>query len=192
MSRPSTSRRQLAASLLALAALVAACGGQTSPTVSAAGASGDAPSGAASGATSGDQLLDVRIGAPYTLVDLPAAQGDAIQAGIEKNLGAYGKAVHVNVKAIQQQGASAAYLMVVAFPRGTLNDDIYSQVITDLSMGAEADFTPKLISNVPVSFGSMNGGSVAVFREGDLVLITLAVKATDLTPIATALVTANG
>ena len=143
-------------------------------------------------APTADPLLGVKIGAPYTLTELPAAKADAIQAGIEKDLGAYGKAVHVGVRSIDQAGQPVAYLMVVAFPRGTLNDNIYGQVITDLSMGAEADFTAKPISNVPVSFGTLNGGSVAVFRTGDVAMIALSPTTTDLTPIVSSLVTANG
>jgi hypothetical protein len=198
MHRSPVSRARLAG-LVAVAALVAACGGNGNPTASAAAAGSGAPaasgapsaSGSAAGATAG-QLLDVTIGAPYSLADLPATQADLIQAGIEKDLGAYGKTVHAAVKEIQQGGTTAAYLMVVAFPQGTLSDNIYQQVITDLSMGAESDFTTKPIGAVPVSFGTLNGGSVAVFRNGDLALITLSPTTTDLTPVVTALVKANG
>ncbi len=195
MHRPPVSRHRLAAGLLALAALVAACGGTANPSASPTAASGGASSGSSGPAASGDaasQLLGVSIGAPYTLADLTATQADTIQTGIEKDLGAYGKAVHVSVKAVSQNGLSPAYLMVVAFPPGTLNDTIYKQVITDLSMGAEADFPPKLIGVVPVAFGSLNGGSVAVFRRGDLVFIALSPTTTDLTPVITALVKVNG
>jgi hypothetical protein len=195
MHRTTVSRHRLAAGLLALAAVVAACGG-TSPSGSAAASAGASPSGAAaSAAPSGSQagqLLGISIAQPYTLADLAASKADAIEAGIEKDLGAYAKEVHVTVKTIQQGGLAAAYLMVVAFPRGTLSDEVYKQVITDLQMGSEADYPSKLVGAVPVSFGSMNGGSVAVFRQGDLVFITLAVQSTDLTPIETALVKANG
>jgi hypothetical protein len=195
MSRPLATRRLLAAALVALAGLVAACG-STSPSSTAAPSASTAPdaSAAASPAASGavDPVLGVTIGAPYTLVDLPASKADALQAGIEKDLGAFSKAVRASVREIQQGGTVAGYLMVVAFPRGTLSDNIYSQVITDLSMGAEQPFTSKLISNVPVQFGSMGGGSVAVLREGDLALITLSPTTADLTPVVTALVKANG
>ncbi len=197
MTRWTANRRHLAAAgLLVLACAVAACGGATSSATPPAGSA--ASSAAASGSTSGagaaiaDPLLGVKIGAPYTLTELPPSKADTIQAGIEKDLGAFGKAVHVGVRSIDQAGKPVAYLMVVAFPRGTLNDNIYGQVITDLSMGAEADFTPKLISNVPVSFGTLSGGSVAVFRTGDLVMVTLSPTPTDLTPVVSALVSANG
>ena len=194
MTRWTANRRNLAAAgLLVLAGAVAACGGastSSAPTASPAAASSGAAPGA--GDATADPLLGVKIGAPYTLTDLPASKADAIQAGIEKDLGAYGKAVHVGVQSIDQAGKPVAYLMVVAFPRGTLNDNIYGQVITDLSMGAEANFTSKLISNVPVSFGTLSGGSVAVFRTGDVVMITLSPTPTDLTPVVSALVGANG
>lgn len=196
MHRPFVSVTRLAG-LVAVAALVAACG-NGSPTTTAGAAASAAPSAtapsgtdSAAGATAG-QLLDVGIGAPYTLVDLPASKADVLQAGIEKDLGAYGKAVHAGVKEIQQDGTSAGYLMVVAFPSGTLGDNLYQQVLTTLSMGAEASFTTKPISAVPVSFGTLNGGSMAVFRHGDLLLIALSPTATDLTPVVTALVKANG
>jgi hypothetical protein len=202
MHRSLVSRTRLAG-LVAVAALVAACGGNGNPTASAATAASDAPAASvpastapastnAAPAASAGQLLDVSIGAPYTLAELPAAQADAIQAGIEKDLGAYGKAVHASVKEIQQGGTTAGYLMVVAFPHGTLSDYVYQQVITDLSMGAESTFTTKPIGAVPVSFGTLGGGSVAVFRNGDLVLITLSPTTTDLTPVVTALVKTNG
>jgi len=196
MHRSLVSRHRLAVGVLAIAALVAACGGTSTSSASpASSASASAAGASAAAGTSGDpagQLLDIKIGPPYNLTDLSASKADAIQTGIEKDLGAYGKAVHVAVKSIDQSGTVAAYLMVVAFPRGTLSDDIYKQVLTNLSMGAEADFTPKLISAVPVSFGKMSGGSVAVFRTGDLVFIALSPTTADLTPVVTSLVKVNG
>ena len=191
MHRSLVSRHRLAVGVLAIAALVAACGGTSTSSASPASSA----SASAAAGTSGDpagQLLDIKIGPPYNLTDLSASKADAIQTGIEKDLGAYGKAVHVAVKSIDQSGTVAAYLMVVAFPRGTLSDDIYKQVLTNLSMGAEADFTLKLISAVPVSFGKMSGGSVAVFRTGDLVFIALSPTTADLTPVVTSLVKVNG
>ena len=188
MHRATVNRRPHAVGLLLLAALIAACGG-SGPTPSTAAA----PSAAATApGSSGGQLLDVQIAQPYNLADLPAATADAIQTGIEKNLGAYGKAVHVAMKSVEQQGTSAAYLMVVAFPAGTLSDNIYQQVINDLSLGAEASFTSKLVGGVPVSFGPMSGGSVALFRRGDLVFIVLSPQTSDLTPVVGALVQVNG
>jgi hypothetical protein len=196
MHRSLVSRHRLAVGLMALAAIVAACGGN-SPSAPAATSGAPASAGAASSAdpaaSQAGQLLDIAIAQPYTLVDLAASKADAIQAGIEKDLGAYAKAVHVSIKTVQQGGGTAAgYLMVVAFPRGTLCDEVYRLVISDLSMGSETDYPSKLIGAVPVSFGSMSGGSVAVFRTGDLVFITLATQTTDLTPVVTALVKANG
>ena len=191
MHRSSLRSRSLVAGALALAALVAACGG-VSPAASALASSAGSSAGASAGASAGVPMLDVRVGAPYSLADLPASMADPIQAGIEKDLGVYGKAVHVSVREVQQAGTSAAYLLVVAFPSGTLNDNIYGQVITDLSEGAESNFTPRLIGAVSVSFGTMSGGSVAVFRKGDLVLVTMSPASADLTPVVKALVGANG
>jgi len=198
MHRSSVSRHRLAVGLLAIAAVVAACGSNTaSPSAVASSASASSsssagPAASATGSGTAGQLLDIQIAQPYSLVDLPAAKADVIQAGIEKDLGAYAKAVHVTVQSVQQGGTAAAYLMVVSFPRGTLSDEVYRQVITDLSMGSEADYPAKLVGAVPVSFGSMNGGSVAVFRKGDLAFITLAPQTTDLTPVVSALIKANG
>jgi hypothetical protein len=188
-------RQRLAVALLALAALVAACGSSnaTASPAGSAGSSATASSAPGASASAGTSSLEgIAIGQPYTLAELPASTGDAIQAGIEKDLGAYGKAVHVAMKTVQQKGTAAGYLMVVQFPAGTLSDDIYSQVVNNLSMGAESDFSPKLVSGVTVAFGSMSGGSVAVFRKGDLAFITLAPKTTDLTPIVDALIKVNG
>lgn len=183
---------RLAALSLVAAALVAACGSAPSPSLSpdaSTGGQATPPAGAAGSPAAG--LLDVRIADPYTLSDLPASRADAISEGIAKNLGVYAKAVHIGVRQIQQGPVVAAYLMVVLFPPGTLSDSVYAQVVTDLSMGAEQDFATKPISSVPVSFGGMSGGSVALFRTGDLVLIALSPTTADLTPIATALVQAN-
>ncbi len=191
MPQPAVSRR-LAASLLGLAALVAACGGSAAATASTAATVASSAPAASGPASSASDTLSLAIGAPYSLADLPAAQATTIQAGIAKDLGAFGSAVHVAVKAVQQSGTVAAYVMLVAFPRGTLSDSIYAQVITDLSMGAESTFTSQLIGAVPVSFGAMNGGSVAVFRRGDLALITMSPQAVDLAPVEAALIAANG
>ncbi len=198
MHPASPRRTRLAVGLLTLAALVAACGSSTSPSPSASSAAAASP--AAPGATSAagaaspgtDSLAGISIAAPYTLVDLPAGTADTIQAGIDRDLGAYGKAVHASMKAVDENGTNAAYLMVVRLPAGTVSDNLYSQVITSLSMGAEADFPSKLVNGIPVSFGSMIGGSVAVYRKGDLVFITLATQAKDLTPIVSAVIKANG
>ncbi len=199
MHRSAMSRRHAALASLALGALVAllaACGsgpGASSPPSSAGGGSPSASRSAGpSGGSSADPLLGIRIGPPYSLADLPAAQADKIQTQIQKDLGVYGGSVHVTMKAVNQGALNAAYLMVVAFPQGTLDEKLYEEVLHVLSTGAGSPFAPRLVVATPVSFGTLGGGSAAVFKTGDLVLITLSPAAADLTPVVTALVRANG
>jgi hypothetical protein len=195
MTRRTTSRRL--AVLLGLALAVAACGSSSStasPSASGAPATAAAPSGAGSGgaAASGDATLGITIGTPYTLTDVPSALSATLQAAIEKDMGGISKVVHVGVKTVQQGTKVAAYLMVVAFPPGTLTDSIYAQAITNLSMGSESSFESQVISNVRVDTGLMGGANVGVFRTGDALLITMSPTGGDVLPVVKALIAANG
>ena len=178
---------------LALGLAVAACGGSTSSPSPAASTSPAAPS-AASGAAlpSSADLLTITIGAPYALVEVPSSVAEKLATAVQKDMGGISKVVHVGVRTVTKDGTVAAYLMVVAFPPGTLNDSLYASAIRSLATGAESPFETSVISNVPVQSGSMAGASVAVFRTGDTLLITLSPSGADVTPIVSALIAANG
>jgi hypothetical protein len=185
--------RPWAAALLGVALVVGACGSSTSSASPAASTPVVTPTpAAASSAPSPADLLAITIGAPYTLVDLPSGVADTLAAAIEKDMGGIAKVVHVGVRTVTKGGTVAAYLMVVAFPPGTLNDSVYQSAIRSLATGAEAPFESSVISNVQVQSGSMGGAKVGVFRTGDSMLITLSPTGADVVPVVTALIAANG
>jgi hypothetical protein len=183
--------------MVGLALAVTACGSSSStasPSASGVAPATAAPSGAGSSgvAPSGGATLGLAIGAPYTLTDVPSTLATTLQAAIEKDMGGISKVVHVGVKTVQQGTKAAAYLMVVAFPPGTLTDAIYSEAITNLSMGSESSFQSQVISNVRVDTGLMGGANVGVFRTGDTLLVTMSPTGGDVLPVVKALIAANG
>jgi len=209
-ARFSTRSLRAAAALLVLVVLVAACGGSSSPAPSSGGsgsgsssgagpsspASSSASTGATGGPSGGDNVADpagtIRIGIPFGVTGLPAATADSLQATFTKDLGAFGKAVRVGARSITRDGAGVAFLLAVAFPRGTLDDKTYADAVSVLEQGAEQSFPMQLISNVAVRTGTMGGGQVGLFRKGDTLVIVLAATGSIVVPVVTALIAANG
>jgi hypothetical protein len=214
-ARYSARSRRAAAALLVVAVLVAACGATSSPAPSSGGpgtgaspgAGGSSPgagtasaaptsSGEGGGPSGGDSSADpaaaLRIGTPFAVTGLPAATAAGLQATFTKDLGAFGKAVRVGVRSITRDGASVAFLLAVAFPRGTLDDKTYGDAVSVLEQGAEQSFPKRLISNVEVRTGTMGGGQVGLFRKGDTLVIVLAGTDAIVVPVVTALIAANG
>jgi hypothetical protein len=213
-ARFSTRSLRAAAALFVLVVLVAACGGSSSPAPSSggsgsgssagaggsspasSGASSSASTGATGGPSGGDNVADpaatIRIGTPFGVTALPAATADSLQATFTKDLGAFGKAVRVGARSITRDGAGVAFLLAVAFPRGTLDDKTYADAVSVLEQGAEQSFPMQLISNVEVRTGTMGGGQVGLFRKGDTLVIVLAATSSIVVPVVTALIAANG
>ena len=126
------------------------------------------------------------------MADLPAATAEGLQSTFTKDLGAFGRAVRVGARSITRDGAGVAFLLAIAFPRGTLDDKTYADAVSVLEQGAEQSFPTQLISNVEVRTGTMGGGQVGLFRKGDTLVIVLAATGSIVVPVVTALIAANG
>ncbi len=200
---------RVAAALLVLVVLVAACDitskdttGSGSPAVAVVTA-GSSGASAAPGGTGGpgaspgtpgeaDPAASLLIAGPYTLQALPAGTAANLQATFTKDLGAFGKAVRVGVRAVARSGANESFVLAVAFPPQTLDARTYGDVVSTLESGAEQSFADQVISNVRVTVGTLGGSTVGLFRKGDTLVIVLGSSKSLVVPAITALIAANG
>ena len=199
--------------LVALVVLVASCNGNAKDSIvggspaTSSGAGAGSPGGSAaaggsigpgaSGASPGtpgeaDPAASLLIASPYTLASLPAATAANLQATFTKDLGAFGKAVRVGVRAIARSGANESFVLAVAFPPQTLDVKTYGDVVATLEAGAEQQFADQVISNVQVSVGTLGSSTVGLFRKGDTLVIVLGASKSLVVPAITALIAANG
>ena len=214
--RPSSpTRRRLAmstASAIVLATVVAACGSSAPASVtlpSVAVPSVALPSivlpsialpsialpsvnpGASGGTTAVDPAADLKIDAPYSLVALPAALQQTLETSMATSLGAFGQAIKVGFRQVSGGAGMISILMAISFPAGTLNAAAYQAALTGMGGSMGATFTTTTVDGVDVSSGTMSTGGVAIFHDGDRMVMVIAPTPSDALPIATALVKAN-
>jgi hypothetical protein len=205
-------RAALAPLALVSVVLVAGCNGNAkdtiggSPAASRAAGAGSPGGSAAAGASSGtgatgaspgtpgeaDPAASLLIASPYTLASLPAATAANLQATFTRDLGAFGKAVRVGVRAVARSGATESFVLAVAFPTQTLDLKTYGDVVATLEAGAEQQFAEQVISNVQVTVGTLSSSTVGLFRKGDTLVIVLGSSRSLVVPAITALIAANG
>lgn len=154
------------------------------------GASADASASASASAVV-DPAASLAIASPYAIVALDAATATALQTSIEQGMGAFAGLVHVGTREVAKSGVLAAYVMVLAFPAGTLTDATYQLVVAGLSANATAAFTPTTVSGTTVSTGTMSTVNVGVYKAGDAVMLVMAVAKAEVLPIAGALISSN-
>jgi hypothetical protein len=166
-----------------------------SAAASAAPVASDSPgASAASGASASaavDPASNLAIASPYSIVTLDAATATAMQTSIEQGMGAYAGLIHVGTREVAKSGKLAAYVMVLAFPTGTLTDATYQAVLAGMSASATGAFTSNTVSTTTVSTGTMSTVNVGIYRAGDAVMVVLALDKTEVLPIATALISSN-
>jgi hypothetical protein len=186
-----------------LAVTVAACGGTASPaaatpspTIAAtpsptpAPTPTPAPSVAASPAATADPAADLKIGAPYAIADVAPALKTAFETQMASGLGSFGSLISFGFRQISG-GQGQAFLLVMAFPTGMLNDEAYQGALGGMSASLKATLTPSTVDGVEVSSGNASSGGVAVFHMGDHLIMVIAQTPADAVPMATALIQAN-
>jgi hypothetical protein len=198
-----------AAAAIALAATIAACGSSapasTAPTAApSVAAPSDAPTvaptvapsvappsaPAASRAPGVDAAAGLTIGAPYTLTALPGALQQTFEQQMASGLGAFGESMTVGFRQVGG-GTGISILMVMGFPSGTLNDIAYQAALAGMGSSMGATFTTETVDGVQVSNGKATAGGVAVFHDGDHMLIVISQTETETLAIAKALISAS-
>jgi hypothetical protein len=205
-SRPPAGRlASLGALAFILSAALGACGSSapatSSPSQPAASAAPPAATPAPTGspalgastapsAAAVDPAIGLKIGAPYTLATLPAADEQTLQGQMAAGLGAFGSTIQTGFRQVNG-GTGGTILMVIAFPTGALNDIAFQATVSALASSMHATLTQSTIGGVEVSSGTTATGGIAVFHVADHLLVVTSQTATDAVPVATALITAN-
>jgi hypothetical protein len=201
------SRRALTAfAAVVIAVALAGCGNSagTSPSASpsqvaaASPSTASSPSVAASSAPSAstaasrgpDPAAGLKVDAPYTLVDLPPAMQQAFETQMATSLGAFGSNITYGFRQVDG-GTGLTYLLVLAFPTGTVNAATFQGMVGGLSGSMGATLTTTTVDGVDVASGPTSTGGVAIFHIGDHALIVITQKPADSLPIAKALISAN-
>jgi hypothetical protein len=199
-------RALLAVASVAVAITLAACGSSASPSANAsqsqaaaaspspAASPSAAPSSAPAASTAAskgpDAAAGLKIDAPYTFVDLPPAMQQAFEAQMSSSLGAFGGTISFGFRQVEG-GTGLDYLMVLAFPDGTVNASTFQGMVGGLSASMGATLKTTTVDGVDVASGPSSTGGVAIFHIGDHALIVISQKPADSLPIAKALISAN-
>ena len=167
---------------------IAAASSSTAPSPSVATSS--APSASAAASRGPDPAAGLKVDAPYTFVDLPPAMQQAFETQMATSLGAFGSNITYGFRQVQG-GAGLTYLLVLAFPTGTVNASTFQGMVGGLSGSMGATLTTTTVDGVDVASGPSSTGGVAIFHIGDHALIVISEKPTDALPVAKALISAN-
>jgi hypothetical protein len=162
------------------------------PTVAATAAPTPVASVAgASASAAPDPSVDLKIGAPYALTALDPALEAIFRDQFTKGAGAFGSLIGVGGKTITQDGKLVGYVFVIGFPAGMLSDVAYKAMVTGMQSSMGATFTTQTISGVDVSVGSSATANMAVFQDGDHVILALTPAPAELPKVAKAIIDAN-
>jgi hypothetical protein len=158
-----------------------------SPSPSPASSLSDAPSASAAA----DPALGLKIAAPYELVALDPALETSFRQQFAVSAGAFASLIGIGGREVTSSGALAGYVFVIAFPAGVLTDASYQAMLGGIASSSQLTFTTATISGVSFSSGTTATSGLGAFRVGDHVVMVVTPTATTLTPIATALISAN-
>ena len=161
------------------------------PTVAATPVASPVASAAASASAAPDPSVGLKIDAPYTLVALDPGLEAIFKDQFTKGAGTFGSLIGVGGKTVTQDGKLVGYVFVIGFPAGMLSDVAYKAMVTGMQSSMGATFTTQTISGVDVSIGSSATANMAVFQNGDHVVLALAPAAAELPKVAKALIDAN-
>jgi hypothetical protein len=167
---------------------VAAASASSAPSASVAASS--APSASTAASRGPDPAAGLKIDAPYSFVDLPPAMQQAFETQMASSLGAFGSSITYGFRQVQG-GTGLTYLLVLAFPSGTMNASTFQGMVGGLSGSMGATLTTTTVDGVDVASGPSSSGGVAIFHIGDHALIVIAEKPADSLPVAKALISAN-
>jgi hypothetical protein len=112
----------------------------------------------------------------------------AFQAQVGSGLGALGGSM--GFRQIDG-GAGNTFLMVLAFPSGTVSASTFQTMVAGMSAGMGATLQTTNVDGVDVASGPSTTGGVAFFLVGDHALIVISEKAADALPVSKALISAN-
>ena len=205
---PAMRRALMALASVAIALAIAGCGSSaaTSPSPVAApsqaapasapaastppaeSASAPAPAVSPAGSPGLDPAAGLKVDAPYKFADLPPAMQQALQTQMGSGLGALGGSMGFR----QIEGATGqTFLMVFAFPSGTVSASTFQTMIAGMSTGMGATLQTTSVDGVDVASGPSTTGGVSFFLIGDHALIVISEKAEDALPVSKALISAN-
>ena len=160
------------------------------PTV-AATATPEASTATASASAAPDPSTGLKIDAPYALAALDPALEALFRDQFTKGAGTFGSLIGVGGKTVTQDGKLVGYVFVIGFPAGMLSDVAYKAMVTGMQSSMDATFTTQTISGVDVSVGSSSTANMAVFQDGDHVILALTPTPAELPKVAKALIDAN-
>ena len=194
---------------IAVAILVAACGGSASPSASPSAAAPSvapsaaapsvapsvaapsvAPSAAGPSGPIADPAEGIQIGAPYTIVELPAALKSTFETQMQTSLGALGSNIGFGFRMING-GTGQNILMVMAFPSGSLSASAFTGMVGGIGASMGATLTKTSSGGADIYAGTSATGGVALFQVGDHAIIVISEKSDDALQVAKALVAAN-
>jgi hypothetical protein len=163
------------------------------PTVAATAASTPSASTAAAASASAapDPSTGLKIDAPYALTALDPALEALFREQFTKGAGTFGSLIGVGGKTVTQDGKLAGYVFVIGFPAGMLSEVAYKAMVTGMQSSMDTTFTTQTISGVDVSVGSSAAANMAVFQNGDHVVLALTPTPAELPKVAKALIDAN-
>ena len=138
-----------------------------------------------------DPAAGLAIADPYTLQELDAAAAETIQGAMAKGMGAFASVIHVGMREVQKAGTIVGYVMVIQFPTGTLSDTTYNGFLAGIASTGSSTLKVVKVGSTSISTGTMSGLSVGMYRAGDAVMLIMSPTATEVVPIAKALIAAN-
>ena len=145
----------------------------------------------ASASAAPDPSTGLKIDAPYALAALDPALEALFRDQFTKGAGAFGSLIGVGGKTVTQDGKLVGYVFVIGFPAGMLSEVAYKAMVTGMESSMDATFTTQSISGVDVSVGSSATANMAVFQDGDHVILALTPTPAELPKVAKALIDAN-
>jgi hypothetical protein len=114
----------------------------------------------------------------------------AFETQMATSMGAFGSNITFGFRQVEG-GTGQAFLMVLAFPSGTVSANTFQGMVGGLTASMGATLKTTTVDGVDVASGPSTAGGVGIFHIGDHVLIVIAEKPADSLPIATALIKAN-
>jgi hypothetical protein len=193
---------------LTLAVVVSACGGSASPAASVATPSPSvaatpspspspspspvpSPSVAASPSLSTvDAAEGLKIDSPYGLTELPDSVAGIFKQQISASAGAFGSQVDYGFRTISG-GKGENILIVVKFPDGTVNETVFSAMVSAMGTGMGAKLTKTTVQGIDIQSGAGTSGALALFHVQDHILFVISQDKADPLAIAKALISAN-
>lgn len=141
--------------------------------------------------TASDAAKDIKIAAPYALVELPAGAAQLFEQQMTTNLGVAAGKVTYGFRQVTGGAGPGDVLLVLQFAPNTLTDVGYGAVLGGMAASMKADLTKSTESGVEISSGKVQTGSMAIFHKGDTLFVAISSTSEDALPIAKALVKAN-